>query len=310
MENDQLKSGKLTKKSDFAGVHVALATPFNSAGEVCFNSLERLVQRQLDAGIDGFVPLGTTGESPTLTADERVEILRFCVATAKRHGKKVIAGCGGNNTKSVIGLVQQAQELGCDAALVITPYYNKPTQEGLVQHFSAVASGASIPILLYHSQPRTNVSITMDTFRKLFDIPRILGVKEASGNHAGWLALAESFGGTKTLLAGDDDMMASFLAMGGQGIISATCNVLPKAFVKMWKAFQAGDLKTVFAIQLQILPLVRAMFTETNPMPIKYALAQLGVCENHLRLPLVPISESTQSLVTKALGQMRELDLL
>jgi 4-hydroxy-tetrahydrodipicolinate synthase len=297
--------------SKLRGVWVALATPFDSAGEVCLKSLEKIIDSQIAAGVDGFVPLGTTGESPTLTAAERDKIIAFTVEKARRHSKRVIAGCGGNDTKKVVELVKSAATAGCDGTLVITPYYNKPTQEGLCQHFLAVADASTIPVLLYHAPGRTGVTIAMETFARLFEHPRIAGVKEASGNHQTWLQLAERFGKSgKVLLSGDDDMMATFCAMGGQGIISASCNVLPKPFVRIWKQAQEGNFAAAFQLQLAILPAVRAVFAETNPGPVKYGLSKLGFCENLLRLPLVPVRPETERLIDQAFAQMQKADLL
>lgn len=307
MENDARRA----KAKSFEGVWAALATPFDTEGKLCLKSFDKLLDRQVAAGVDGFVPLGTTGESPTLSTEERRLILAACLQKAKKHGKKVIAGCGSNDTAKAVALTQEAAEAGCDGALIITPYYNKPTQEGLAQHFLKIADETSLPIVLYHSQPRTSVALVTETFQRLFEHPRIVGVKEASGNHAVWLSLAEEYRKTgKTLLAGDDDMMASFGAMGASGVISASCNVLPKGFVQIWRHLKAGELQQAFETQLEILPLVRAMFCETNPMPVKYALHKLGVCENILRLPMVPVRPASEKIIDRALELMASKDLL
>lgn len=295
----------------FSGVWVALATPFDADGKVCTASLDRLLDAQIAAGVDGFVPLGTTGESPTLSADERRQILKLTVDKAKKHGKGVIAGCGSNDTAKAVSLTREAEELGCDGALIITPYYNKPTQEGLVAHFTKIADETQLPIVLYHAPGRASVGFTLETFQKLFAHPRIVGVKEASGNHTLWMQMAEAFAKTdKCLLSGDDDMMASFCAMGSCGIISASCNVIPKGFVRIWNAARSGDLPAAFEAQIAILPMVRAMFAETNPMPVKYALHKMGIGANKLRLPLVAVKPATEKVIDEAISLMRGRDLL
>lgn len=284
------------------GVFVANVTPFDAHNRVDVVRLENHLNWLADAGVDGFVPCGTTGEGATLESDERREVIKAAKRVADARKLKVIAGAGSNSTPKVIKMIEEAAQLGCDGALVVTPYYNKPTQAGLVAHYTAVAHASSLPVILYNVPGRTSVSLSPETVKKLFELDRIVAIKEASGNHAQWLALAaQNDLGKKALLAGDDDALATIMAMGGKGIISATGNVAPRALVEIYRAAKKGQWEDAFRIQKRILPLVQAMFLETNPAPAKCALAQMGRMEENLRLPLVPVGSATQEIIQRAL---------
>jgi 4-hydroxy-tetrahydrodipicolinate synthase len=262
-------------------------------------------------GVDGFVPCGTTGESTALSPEERRAVIALTREVAKSRGLKTIAGCGGNATASVLALIQEAEELGCDAALVVTPYYNKPTQAGLLAHYRYLADHSRLPILLYNVPSRTGVSLAVETTAKLLEHPGIVGIKEASGQYGQWLAIAHQLDTRKSLLAGDDDAFACVLALGGSGTISAAANLVPGLFVAMYRHAAKGELGAAFQIQKKLFPLIKALFAETNPAPLKFALHHLtqaparsgssGVLENVLRLPLTPIGQATELLLLEAM---------
>lgn len=290
------------------GVYVATITPFDSEKKLLLPALRAHLESLARAGVHGFVPCGTTGETATLNRVERWEVLSVALEVARREGLKVIAGCGGNNTAAVLELIQEAKELGCDAALVVTPYYNKPTAAGLVAHYRYLADRGGLPILPYNVPGRTNVHLGLDSVREIFDHPQIVGLKEASGNWSHWLGLAHSLNlAGKALMAGDDDAMAPILALGGTGIISASANVAPEPFVALYKAAKEGRLHDAFQWQKKLYPLTRSLFLETNPAPVKFALEALGRGEANLRLPLVPIGRSTEEAV---LAAMKNLEML
>jgi 4-hydroxy-tetrahydrodipicolinate synthase len=286
----------------FEGVYVALATPFRKDGEVCYDGLQRLLRRIADQKAQGFVPCATTGEGPTLLPSERQKIIEMTVQFGKAHGLQTIAGCSSNDTREAVALTQAARDLGCDAALVVTPYYNRPTKAGVVAHYEKIAESGGLPVLLYNVPGRTALSLSPETVFELLAHPNIVGIKEASGQYSQWLALASGMDWTeKSLLSGDDDCLAPVMALGGCGIISASANVATSYFVAIYEAARRGDWPTAFALQKKIFPLVRAMFAETNPAPVKFALSELGVTEETLRLPLVPVANATRDLVRDAL---------
>jgi len=292
-----------------SGVFVANVTPFNDDGSLDMAGLAAHLEWLADAGVQGLVPCGTTGEAPTLSREERSVVLRAAVSVARARGLKVIAGCGGNDTRVVLELMREAAELGCDAALVVTPYYNKPTQAGLVAHYLALADRGALPVVLYHVPGRTAVTLAIETVATLFAHPRILGLKEASGQYGYWTRLtAELPLAEKALLAGDDDAVAVILALGGCGVISASANVAPRHFVRLYEAAASGDWERAFAIQKSLLPLVGAMFLETNPAPAKRALAMLGRGTGALRLPLVPVGGVTEAALSAVVAGL-ELEL-
>jgi 4-hydroxy-tetrahydrodipicolinate synthase len=286
--------------ADLRGSMVALVTPFKD-GSVDEPALRALVKWQLASGTDGLVPCGTTGEGATLTADESVRVVRICVEEA-RGTAPVIAGCGTNSTRVTIENVRRAREAGADAALVVTPYYNKPTPEGLFRHFEAVAKQGGLPVVMYNVPSRTSVDMLPDTIARCAKVPGIAGVKEASGS-APRVAEIRALGvpETFTILAGDDMFTLPTLATGGQGVISVVGNIAPADLAGLCDAFFAGDLAGARAAQIKFAPLVKAMFYETNPLPVKYALSRMGRIQNELRLPMVPVSEAGAKKVDDAM---------
>jgi len=292
----------------FEGVYVATVTPFTKNFEVDFEAYEGHNEFLLQSGVHGLVPCGTTGEGPTLNREERNKIIASAVKAAKTHSKKVIAGCGSNNTSIALQMIEEAAKSGAHAALVVTPYYNKPTQSGLIAHYKFLAEKSPLPIILYNVPGRTNVNISPETAYEIFQHPKIVGIKEASGNHAQWVALANKINlSEKSLLAGDDDAFATVFALGGVGIISATANVVPKKFVKLYELLKAGRAAEAFLLQTKLVPLIQTMFMETNPTPAKYALYAMKCMQNVVRLPLVPVSRDTEEKITAALKELEVL---
>jgi 4-hydroxy-tetrahydrodipicolinate synthase len=278
-----------------------LVTPFRG-GAVDEAALRALARWQLEQGSDGLVPCGTTGEGATLTPDEADRVVRICVEEARAHGKgaPVIAGVGSNSTARTIENARRAKEQGADAALVVTPYYNKPTQEGLFRHFEEVAQKGGLPVVLYNVPSRTGVDMTAETVGRLAKVPGITGVKEASGSIVRVAEIRER-APNLAILAGDDMFTLATLAMGGQGVISVVANVAPRDLASLCDSFAGGDLPSAQAAMQRFTPLARAMFVETNPLPVKYALSRLGRIENELRLPLVPLSPDGATKVDAAL---------
>lgn len=289
------------------GVHVALATPFDESGAVDYVGFKNHLDFLAGSGVHGFVPCGTTGEGPTLSQEEWRRLIEISVQVAKKHNIQVTAGCGSNDTQKVVAMTRVARELGCDAALVVTPYYNRPTSAGVEAHFLHVAENTDLPIVLYNVPGRTNINMAPDLMVRLMHHPRIVGVKECSGSWSQWITLATTLDlSKKWFLSGDDDCMAAVLALGGSGIISGPANVAPSFYVSMYESATRGDWATAFQIQKRILPFVRVMFMETNPGPVKYALSRLSSLREDVRLPLVKVTEPTRRAVYEAL-QLLEL---
>lgn len=287
----------------FDGVYTALLTPFNEGGEIAWDKFQELLEWQAASGVHGFVPCGTTGENPTLSKEEWRRLVETTIKFSRAKGLKTIAGAGSNCTKSALELIKEAEKLGADAALVVTPYYNKPTQRGLIAHYEYLTENSSIPLILYNVPGRTNVNLLPETAEKLFQNPKIQGIKEASGNHSQWLQISQTCNlKEKSLLAGDDDAFATILSLGGSGIISASANAAPKQFVKIYDLHQKGDLAGALQEQKRLLPLIQSLFAETSPAPLKHALQTLKKFPPHLRLPLVPVTEETAAKVNRALG--------
>ncbi|MDR2251668.1 MAG: 4-hydroxy-tetrahydrodipicolinate synthase, partial [Endomicrobium sp.] len=274
----------------FSGVYTALITPFKK-GKVDFDALGKLVKNQYKAGINGIVPCGTTGESPTLSYEEHEQVIEFCVKQAK--GKmKILAGAGSNSTAETIRFTQFAKKVGCDGALMVAPYYNKPTQKGLYLHFKKVADTVNIPIVLYNIVGRASVNIETTTIAKLCkDCKNIIGVKEASGSLSQMSALKALVPNIE-LLSGDDALTLPVLSIGGMGVISILSNLLPLETLSLIKAFEKGNIKEAKKIHYKFWPLVNALFMETNPIPVKTAAAMLGICSSEIRLPMCEMEES------------------
>lgn len=279
----------------FTGFAPALITPFTAKGQVDLDAFGRLCRRQLDAGAAALVVLGTTGEPSTLTAQEREALITACV-TQSAGRVPVIVGTGSNDTKAACRLAREAATLGADAQLCVTPYYNKTTQEGLIAHFCAVAEAAPLPLIAYNVPSRTGLNLLPETMARLCAHPGVVGVKEAAGDAAQLCELARVLGGEKALYSGNDDLAFITLALGGSGTISVYANAFPERMAALHSAFFAGDLARARALQLDMLPLVRALFSRPSPIPIKALMAHMGLCENVLRLPLVPMDAGALSV--------------
>ena len=287
----------------FEGVLTALVTPFRD-GAIDEAALRNLVDLQIEAGVDGLVPCGSTGESATLSHAEHRRAVEIVVQAA-RGRVPVIAGTGSNSTREAIELTQHAKAAGADGALLISPYYNKPTQEGIFLHYAEVARATSFPLLAYNIPGRTASNILPATIARMADIPQIVGVKEASGDVGQIAEVIARCPDDFAVLAGDDAMTLPLLALGGRGVIATTANVAPSAMVQMIRAFRAGDLDEARRIHYRLLPLFQVLFCETNPIPVKAALAFMGLCGPEIRLPLTPLSEPHRErlqVVLKELG--------
>lgn len=284
----------------FKGVITALITPLRD-GNVDEAAFEALLERQIAAGVHGVVPMGTTGESASLTTDEHLRIVELCVKIAAGR-IRVIAGAGAPATDDAIELARYAKTVGADAALVVTPYYNRPSQEGLAAHFEAVADAVQIPIILYNVPSRTGVDLSETTTVRLARHPNIVAIKDATGDmgRASWLHA--NIGPGFDLLTGDDSSAFGFLACGGVGVISVASNVAPEAMVAQYNALQAGDYATARSWQDRLIPLYRALFLDSSPSPTKYALSRLGLCTEEMRLPLVPTRDEVKPAIEAAMA--------
>jgi 4-hydroxy-tetrahydrodipicolinate synthase len=293
--------------SMFKGSITALITPFTADGAVDEKAFQNFVQWQIDQGTHGLVPVGTTGESPTLTHDEHKRVVELCIEVAK--GKvPVIAGAGSNSTHETIDFTRAAEKSGADAALVVVPYYNKPTQEALYQHYKTVHDATDIPIVIYNVPGRTVVDMSVETMARLAELPRVVGVKDATADLVRPLKTRVALGADFCQLSGEDATITAFLAQGGVGCISVTSNVAPALCAQLHNAWQAGDLETVWTLRDQLMPLHDALFCESNPVPVKYAASLLGKCTNVLRQPLLPASAQAQETVRAALVKAGVLD--
>jgi 4-hydroxy-tetrahydrodipicolinate synthase len=271
----------------FVGCGTALVTPFKKDLSLDEATLRVLLRRQIKAGINFLVPCGTTGESPTLSQEEHLRVVAITVEEAK--GKvTVLAGAGGYNTQHVIEMARECERVGADGILSVTPYYNKPTQEGLYHHFKAIAASTSLPIILYNVPPRTNVNIDPPTLRRLAEIDNIIGVKEASGNISQITQVIQQVPEEFLVLSGDDALTLPLVAMGGRGIISVASNEIPAEMTRLAQLCLAGNFAEARTTQRKWLPLLEVNFIETNPTPVKAAMAEMGLLEPVFRLPLVP----------------------
>ena len=279
----------------FQGVATALITPINENG-VDYAALKKLVNWQIEEGINALVICGTTGENSTLTDAEHRQVLKVAMEAAAGR-IPMIAGTGSNDTAYAIDMTKYACELGYDAMLVVTPYYNKTTQNGLVAMFTAIADASTKPLILYNVPSRTGVNIEPATYAKLADHPNICAIKEASGNISKVVETAALVGGKLDIYSGNDDQIVPIMACGGKGVISVLSNVVPKATVELCRKFFDGDVADAMEMQKQYLPLTNALFCEVNPIPVKAAMAAMGFCENYLRLPLVPMEEAHRAML-------------
>jgi 4-hydroxy-tetrahydrodipicolinate synthase len=283
----------------FKGSFTALVTPFEGDG-VDYDAYERLVEIQIQAGTHGLVPVGTTGESPTLSHEEHKRVVETCIAAAKGR-VPVIAGAGSNSTREAVSLSRFAEKAGANAVLVVMPYYNKPTQEGLYQHYKAINDAIGIPIIIYNIPGRSVVDMSVATMARLFELKNIVGVKDATASPVRIslqrLALGESF----NQLSGEDATALAFMAHGGHGCISVTSNVAPKLCAEFQNACLAGEFRKALELHDRLMPLHEALFVETSPGPVKYAASRLGLCKPETRLPLAPVAEQTKAAVDRAL---------
>jgi 4-hydroxy-tetrahydrodipicolinate synthase len=281
------------------GSLVALITPFRN-GAVDEKAFQSLVDWQIGQGTHGVVPCGTTGESPTLSHAEHRRVVELCVEVAKGR-VPVIAGSGSNSTEEAIDLTRHAQKAGADAALIVTPYYNKPTQEGLYQHYKAINDAVDLPIIIYNIPPRCVIDMSVATMARLAKLSNIVGVKDATNDLVRPLRTRAAIGPDFTMLSGEDGTVMAFMAQGGDGCISVTANVAPRACADMHEAWQKGDAATAMKINARLAPLNDALFVETSPAPIKYACSLIGKSTADVRLPLVPASPQAQETVRTAM---------
>ncbi len=285
----------------FKGSFVALITPFRRDGKIDEKAFQSFVDWQIREGTDALVPVGTTGESPTLSHAEHKRVVELCIEAAKGR-RPVIAGAGSNSTDEAIELTKHAKKAGADAVLSVTPYYNKPTQDGMYAHFKAIAECADIPVIIYNIPPRSVVDMTVQTMARLAKIKNIVGVKDSTADLARPTRTKLACGDKFSMLSGEDGTALAFLASGGHGCISVTGNVAPKLCAEMHKAWAKGDIKTAQRINETLMPLHEALFCETSPAPVKYAANLLGLCEDAVRLPMVAASENARQRVREAMS--------
>jgi len=284
----------------FKGCGTALITPFRQDLSLDEAAMRRLVERQILSGIDFLVPCGTTGESPTLTRAEHLRVVEITLEAAK--GKvPVLAGAGGYNTAEVIELAQELQHMGADGILSVTPYYNKPTQEGLYQHYKAIAGAVKLPIIVYNVQGRTGVNVETATLKRLSEIDNIVGVKEASGNIGQMAAVCHQLPSTFVILSGDDAITIPLISLGGRGLISVASNEIPAEMTKLTNLAIAGDFAGARAVQKAWMPLMEVNFVESNPIPVKAAMAMMGLIEPNYRLPMCPPQPHNQAKIEAVL---------
>ena len=289
----------MTAKTSFRGSFTALVTPFKN-GSVDEKAFRELVDWQIAEGTKGLVPVGTTGESPTLSHEEHRSVVEWCVDQAGGR-VPVVAGAGSNSTKEAIDLAQHAEKAGADAVLVVTPYYNKPTQEGLYQHFKAIDDAIGIPIIIYNIPPRSVIDMSVETMKRLWELKNIAGVKDATANVVRVSQQRAAMGPDFNQLSGEDATALGFMAHGGHGCISVTSNVAPRLCAEFQVSCLKGDYASALKVQDKLMPLHTALFIETNPAPAKYALSVLGKCAETVRLPMVTVAEKTRAAVREAM---------
>ncbi len=293
-------------RTPFTGLGTALVTPFTKDGSVDEAAVRRLVRRQIDAGVHFLSPCGTTGEAPTLSHDEKVRVVELVVHEAARR-VPVLAGAGGYNTRGVIALAQEFERVGADGILSVTPYYNKPTQEGLFQHYAAIAASTSLPIVLYNVPGRAGVNLEVGTVTRLSALPSIVGIKEASGNVVQMSDVLRAAPDEFFLLSGDDPLALAVMAIGGRGLISVASNAIPGEMVQIIELAEKGDLPAARRLHAWLLPFLEANFVESNPIPIKATMAAMGLIEEIYRLPLVSPGPAARDRITTV---MQDLKLL
>ena len=295
----------MQKKEIFRGVATALITPTNEKG-IDFDNLEKLINWQIDEGVNALVIAGTTGEGSTLNDSEHKELFEFSYGVIKKR-VPMIAGTGSNDTSYAISLSKFAYNLGADATLVVTPYYNKTTQRGLVKMYTEIAKSVDIPMILYNVPSRTGVNIEPETYLELSKVDNIVGIKEANGNLEKIMTTFNLVSDKMDIYSGNDDEIVPFLALGGKGVISVLSNMLPKETVEICDSFFNGDIEKSKKMQFKYLQLIRALFSEVNPIPIKSAMAKLGYCKNYMRLPHVTMDETKEA---KMFAIMKDLNII
>jgi 4-hydroxy-tetrahydrodipicolinate synthase len=293
----------MAMRTPFTGCGTALVTPFTSDGALDEPAITRLARRQVDAGMHFLVPCGTTGESPTLDARERRRVVELVVEAAAGR-VPVMAGAGGYDTREVIHAIGEMAKAGATGILSVSPYYNKPTQEGLYQHYKAINDAVDIPIVIYNIPGRSIVDMSVETMARCFALKNVIGVKDATANLARASQQRLAMGPEFNLLSGEDATALGFMAHGGHGCISVVSNIAPRLCAEFQNACIAGDYKTALVLQDRLMPLHDAMFCEANPGPVKYAASRLGLCQAEMRLPMVPISQASQRIVDAALAHV------
>ena len=287
----------------FKGCGTAMVTPFRADGSLDEQTLRKLVRRQVEAGIHFLVPCGTTGESPTLTRDEHLQVVRWTIE--ETAGKvPVLAGCGGYHTAELVALAKDIEKLGADGLLSVTPYYNKPTTEGLYQHYKAIAAATALPIILYNVPSRTSRNITPAELPRLAEIDNVVGVKEASGDISQMAKVCKQAPEGFAVLSGDDAVTLPLMALGGVGVISVASNEIPAEMSRLCEQAAAGDFAGALATHRKYQSLMEINFVETSPGPVKYAMAKMGLLEPHYRLPMVPVTDSSARQVDVVLAEL------
>ena len=294
------------KNTIFEGVATALVTPMNEDGSINFDRLKTLIDEQIQAGIPALVICGTTGESATMTLEEHSKVIRFAIECAKGR-VKIIAGAGSNDTACAADLAKEAEEAGADALLIVTPYYNKATQNGLVAHYKYIAERVSLPIILYNVPSRTGVNIKPETYAKLADVENIVAIKEANGDISSVVKTRLLCGDKLDIYSGNDDQIVPIMALGGKGVISVLSNVMPKETVELCDKMLNGDLEGAAAMQIELSSLIDALFIEVNPIPCKEAMNLMGMNMGPVRLPMTPMEESTKAVLIK---ELKKFDLI
>jgi 4-hydroxy-tetrahydrodipicolinate synthase len=301
----------MTTQPTLRGAFTALVTPFTRDGELDERALQGLLERQLAGGIDGLVPVGTTGEAPTLSADERDRVIEMTVQAVHAHGSAgrvpVVAGTGSNDTRASIAATRRAAALGADAALVVAPYYNKPDQRMLEAHYRAIADEGGLPVVVYNVPGRTGVNIAADTVLRLAEHERIIGLKEAAGDLEQIMTIVRDRPDGFAVMCGDDSWTLALLGVGGDGVISVASNEVPDVMARLCAAARGGDWTTARTLHERYLPLMRLNFVSPNPVPVKAALAAMGLIEDVLRMPLLPLAEPGRSRLMRVLT---DLDLV
>ena len=292
------------KKTVFLGAASALATPFTDSGGIDYGAFGRLMDHSVLGGVSALVIAGTTGESATLDDSEKLSLLSYA---SERYGggrTPLIMGVGTNSTAHSVALSREACRLGADALLVVAPYYNKPTEEGMLRHFTEIADASEAPVILYNIPSRTGVNIPFSVYERLAEHENIIGIKDASGNIASAAHLIASLGDFYDVYSGNDDMLLPYLSLGGRGVISVVSNVLPSEVCGICEMYSSGDIRGARESFSRILPLTGLMFAETNPIPLKAALSEMGLCKNTLRLPLCPSSDSVRDKIREELVRL------